>query len=285
MKVLILSDLHLCHIPWYGPSSEERMDKLIRDLNAAYDKEPYDALFFLGDYSLDHWKYENGGSYLREGLSNTARLVDGYLSRLKCPARYLIPGNHEQYGEETWQRLTGCRRQFSVFHAGYLFLMLDNFAGNLDPDTASDGTYTGADIDFIRREMAACPDAPVILCAHFFDMRREPEAFRALVRGEERILCLLCGHDHVNRVEAHAALGGKLIIHDGHFSYTGFADPAYCPWGWVEMELREEGVTCAYVVPESVMNGEKGSAVIHAGRGPVIQIGRADSSGFFPARK
>ncbi len=284
-KVLIISDVHLCHIPWYGPAGEERMEKMICDLNAAYDREPYDAVLFLGDYSLDHWKYEPGGSYLHQGVSNTRRLVQDYLSRLKCPAQYLIPGNHEQYGNETWKQLTGCERQFSVMVNGYLFLMLDTFGGDLDPDHDSDGTYTGADVAFIRRVMEKHPDAPVILCAHWFELRKETEAFKALVKEEKRILCLLCGHDHVNRIEAHPALGGKLIIHDGHFSYTGFNDPARCPWGWIEMKLYEEGVACAYAYPESVMNGSRGSATIHAGQGPMIQILRDLPNAVFPRMK
>ena len=285
VKVLIMSDVHLCQGTWYGPTSEERMEKMIADLNAAYDQEPYEAIFFLGDYSLDHWKYENKGSYLSQGVSNTQRLVRDYLPRLKCAECRLIPGNHEQYGHEKWRELTGGERQFAVEKGGYLFLMLDTFAGDLDPDFDSDGTYTGADVDFIRTEMENHPDMPVILCAHFFDMRRESPLFFDLVKNESRILCLFCGHDHLNRVEAPAALGGKLIIHDGHFSYTGFPNPACCPWGWVEMHLCDEGVMCAYAFPASVMNVEKGSAVIPAGKGPLIQISRDPDQPFFPFRR
>jgi len=272
-KVLIMSDVHLCHANWYDVPSADRMEQMIHDLNRAYEQEPYDAIFFLGDYSLDHWVYSIGGSYLHQGVSNTKKLVDEYLSRLACPARYLIPGNHEQYGNEMWKRITGYDRQFAVCHEGYLFLMLDNFSANLDPTEDSDGTYTPADVDFIRNQMALHPDMPVVLCAHFFDLRKESEAFVELVRNESRILCLFCGHDHINRIECHQALGGKPIIHDGHFSYTAHPLLGSCPWGWTEVILRDEGIISTYVYPDSVMSS--------AGRGPMIQVGKDPSVLFF----
>ena len=74
-KVLIMSDVHLCSGDWHGTTSENRMDKMIEDLNKAYAAEPYDAIFFLGDYSLDFWKYEKSGSFLYQGISNTNKLV------------------------------------------------------------------------------------------------------------------------------------------------------------------------------------------------------------------
>ena len=279
-KVLILSDVHLCQGDWHGIPSTERMDKMIADLNAAYEREPYDALFFLGDYSLDYWKYEKSGSYLYQGVSNTQNLVKDYLPRLLCQNRYLIPGNHEQYGHEKWKEITGMERQFSVHAGGYLFILLDTFAGDLDPDFDSDGTYTPADVTFIQAEMQKHPEAPVILCAHFFAMQRESEAFLELVRKEKRIVCLYCGHDHLNRIEASPALDGKLIIHDGHFSYSGFHDASRCPWGWTEVRLMEEGIISTYVHPESTMDGMH----IYTGCGPMIQI-QLDADKPFPRRK
>jgi len=279
-KVIILSDVHLCQGDWHGMQSPERMNKMVDDLNAAYKHEPYDAIFFLGDYSLDFWKYEKSGSYLYQGVSNTQNLMKDYLPRLLCPRYYLIPGNHEQYGHAAWKQITGMDRQFSVYQDGWLFVMLDTFGGDLDPDFDSDGTYTPADVDFIRAEMQKYPDAPVILCAHFFALQRETEAFKALVANEKRIVCLFCGHDHLNRIEAAPELGGKLIIHDGHFSYSGFHDASRCTWGWTEVRLMEEGIISTYVHPESEMDGMH----IYPGSGPMIQI-QLDADRPFPRNK
>lgn len=279
-KVLIMSDVHLCQGDWHGMQSPDRMNKMVADLNAAYEKEPYEAIFFLGDYSLDHWKYEGKGSYRHQGVSNTKNLMDDYLPRLLCQNRYLIPGNHEQYGHEAWKQITGMERQFSAYVGGYLFVLLDTFGGDLDPEYDSDGTYTPADVDFICAEMDKYPDAPVILCSHFFALQRESEAFKAFVKDEKRVVCLYCGHDHLNRVEAAPELGGKLIIHDGHFSYSGFHDAARCPWGWTEVRLMEEGVISTYIHPESQMDGMH----IYPGYGPMIQI-QLDPEKPFPRRK
>lgn len=271
-QVILMSDIHLCHLDWYGISGSERMEKMISDLNAAYEKEAYEAIFFLGDYSLDHWVYGCGGSYLHQGISNTRNLVETFLSRLTCPVRYMLPGNHEQYGHEQWKQITGCERQFAVYHGGYLFLMLDTFSANLEPVTDSDGTYTPADIAFIQQKMMEYPNVPVLLCAHFFDLRKETNDFKELVRNEERILCLFCGHDHLNRIEAPRALGGKLIIHDGHYSYSGYHDPSRCPWGWLKITLHEEGIACSYTYPESNMSNDQTITHIHAGEGAAIQL-------------
>ena len=272
-KVLIMSDVHLCHGEWHGISSENRMTKMIEDLNKAYENEPYDAIFFLGDYSLDYWKYEKSGSFLYQGVSNTHKLITDYLPRLSCPAYYMIPGNHEQYGHELWKKLTCFERQFAVYQKGFLFLMLDTFGGDLDPQTDSDGTYTPVDVDYVQTQMALYPDTPVLLCSHFFDLRHESDEFKQLVQKEKRILGLFCGHDHTNRIEAHPALGGKLIIHDGHFSYAGYRQNAVrCPWGWLEVKLFEEGITCTYNWPESVMEDNNGVHSFPAGQSAMIQL-------------
>ena len=273
-KIVMLSDVHLCQGDWYNVPSEVRMEKMIADLNASYQKEPYDAIFFLGDYSLDHWVHGEGGSWLHHGISNTKILFEDYLPRLECPVKYMIPGNHEQFGNQWWREATGNDRQFSVFQNGYLFIMLDTFGENLDPTEDSDGTYKPVDVEYIKTEMAKYPDAPVLLCSHFFAIRLESEEFKELVKNEKRILALFCGHDHQHRVEAHASLGGKLIIHDGHFSYAGFIDPTRCPWGWLELRLMDEGVVCTYVYPSAEWTINENPYVFHGGEGPMLQITR-----------
>lgn len=275
-KVLIMSDVHLCCKTWYGLSSPDRMEKMVQDLNALYARDPYDAIFFLGDYSLDHWNWETKGSVLHEGVSNTHKLIRDYLSRLHCQNQYLLPGNHEQYGHETWEKITGRKRQYTVAHDGYLFIMLDTFGADLDPSVDSDGTYLPVDVDYVRRQLDAHPGMPALLCAHYFDLRKESDAFTRLVRDEKRILALFCGHDHLNRVEILKELGGTPIIHDGHFSYSLTPSPADCPWGWLEVLLEEKGIRCTYFHPAADMTPDEGPLSIHAGHGPMIQLERKD---------
>ena len=157
MKILLMSDLHFCHSVWYNMDAVTRMEHMIAELNRAYEQEPYEAILFLGDYSLDFWGWSIGGCYVHDKYSYTERFVKEILPRLHCKNTYMIPGNHEQYSHADWLRITGHKRQFSLVLGGVLYLMLDTFAGELDPDYDSDGLYTGADVGYIRSEMEKYP--------------------------------------------------------------------------------------------------------------------------------
>ena len=69
-RIMITSDLHYCEPVWYEVTSEDRMGRLIRDLGAEYEKEPFDMLLMLGDYSLDFWVCPPFGSVLNRGTSS-----------------------------------------------------------------------------------------------------------------------------------------------------------------------------------------------------------------------
>ena len=64
-RVLLVSDTHNCHIDWYGVSTKERMDRLMRHIQEEYQKDPFEMILFLGDYSLDHWRWQIQGSWLK----------------------------------------------------------------------------------------------------------------------------------------------------------------------------------------------------------------------------
>lgn len=249
-RILIASDVHLCHTAWYGVSSHERMEKMLADMQALYQQRPYESIVFLGDYSLDFWEWDICGCYINEGKSYTAEFVRDFASRLPAPYR-MIPGNHEQYGEEKWKALTGQSRRQAFILGGYLFILCDNFAGLLDPTEHSDGVYTNTDLAFIREKMAEYPELPVILGAHFFDTREgyEPDAFYSFLKDEPRITALFCGHDHINKIEdLGEKAGGVKLIHDGSYSYTH--DEAASLWGFCEVELCEDGIDVVYIAPE-----------------------------------
>ena len=48
-RIIITSDLHYCEPVWYAVTSEDRMGRMIRDLRAEYEKEPFDMMLMLGD--------------------------------------------------------------------------------------------------------------------------------------------------------------------------------------------------------------------------------------------
>lgn len=260
--ILLLSDIHLCHISWNGLTSERRIGKMIQDLNAYAQARPYSDILFLGDYSLDFWQHGIKGSYRNQQISNTENIVKNYFSRLSCQSYYMLPGNHEQYANEKWLALTKRNRQFSVLINGWLFIMLDNFNENLDPSFDSDGTYSKADIAFIKAEMKKFPDLPTVLCAHFFNIAEETDEFRELVKNESRIVCLFAGHDHANIDEKlpQKSWGGKYLFHTGNYSYTRSPFTVRsCTWGWRDLTFNAAGITVSYYSPENSMTAEDGS--------------------------
>lgn len=254
-KVIFCSDVHLCHIDWYGRSSADRMENMVETLNQIYDEEPYEKIVFLGDYSLDHWKWGIGGSFLGQGVCNTDNFIKHYAKRLKADY-YMAPGNHEQYGYENWKKITGTDRDDAFVVGGYLIISSDNYSGVLDPDFHSDGVYTPTKLDFIREKMAEYPELPVILCSHFFHKSYEPEAFYEFLKNEKRITLLICGHDHIAGIEDLGEKAGNVCVyHDGHYSYSEVLQgevPEY-KWGFCEAILCEDGIDIAYIEPSNTI--------------------------------
>ena len=263
-RFLIASDIHLCHIDWYGVPTEERMERFVRHVEEEYAKEPFEALLLLGDYSLDHWKWNIKGCWLTEGKSNTRTFAETYVSRLKklgVPI-VMIAGNHEQYGEALWTELTGYHRRDHLVCGDILFIFPDTFGADLDPTEHSDGTYCGVDVTFIKEIMAKYPDKKVILCAHHFAPERESEAFRTLVKEEKRILCLFGGHVHrSNVVELGEAWGNKVLLYTGNYAYnTGKeADAETSFWGFRDLKINSDEWSSRYITPENtaVIDGKE----------------------------
>lgn len=256
-RIMITSDLHDCEPVWYEVTSEDRMGRLIRDLGAEYEKEPFDMLLMLGDYSLDFWVCPPFGSVLNRGTSYTEKFMkDVYPHLPPCP-KYMIAGNHEQYGHENWKRITGHERRVTVPYGDYLFIILDNFGVDLDPTVNSDGTYTPSDLAYIRAQMEAYPNTKVFLCAHDFNMEKETPEFCELLKREDRIICLFAGHTHRSDItDLGEACGHKCLIRDGQFSYS--RDIENSRWGWREVRFHDNGsITTAYITPDSdmVLNG------------------------------
>ncbi len=243
-RILFLSDLHDCHIHWYGTTTEARLEKMVSDVKAAGD---FDQLIVMGDVSLDFWGWNEGGSYLQEiPRSNTDHFMKTYMPRLPQPS-CIIPGNHEQYGVGKWQEITGCGREYVLETKCALFIAVDSFSGNLDPAEHSDGTYLPVDCDFIEKAMEDCPDKPVFLLSHYFDMDRESERFKALLKNNARILAIMIGHTHRSAVlDAGEDTGHKPILQCGNYSYSGETDPGICFWGWRELIFEENGTVRSF---------------------------------------
>ena len=86
-RIVFLSDVHDCHIDWYGTKTADRMEKMLRDIEERQKTHPADLFIILGDVSLDFWMWSEKGSYLRNPpISNTDHFVKNYMKRLPGPA-------------------------------------------------------------------------------------------------------------------------------------------------------------------------------------------------------
>lgn len=246
-RLVIATDIHHCHMVWHDTASDERMNRLCEALEREYKKAPYDAVLALGDYSLDHWAWNEGGSALwNPPVRHAEAFVKNYLPKMPTPW-YMIPGNHEQYGPEVWEAITGRPREYAVTYGSYLFLMLDTFGGELDPNRNHDGCYTGLNVSFIRKAMEDHPEKTVVLCAHDLLVDRESEEARRLIFENPRILCAFTGHTHRdNTLLLPASWRNLPVFYSGDFSYNAGRSKER-NWGYRILELSEKGVSTEYV--------------------------------------
>ncbi|MBQ9802470.1 MAG: metallophosphoesterase [Clostridia bacterium] len=273
-RVLLVSDTHHCHHEWYGVGSEERMERLARHIAEEYERDPFALILFLGDYSLDHWKWQIGGSWVAEKRSYTKEWLDRYADRLPPVPYYLLAGNHEQYGEVLWEQLTGCKRETEVVLGEYLFILWDAYGGELDPDYHHDGVYTPLDVERIRQLMAEHADKRVILCSHHVAIDREQSEQTAALLADPRIVCLFAGHTHRADVRE---LHGKKVIFTGNYSYCDTAvkgDPRPYMWGFRDLYLDDTGILTRYIIPENTvtLNGEEVTVPYHVMGGVEIKF-------------
>ena len=253
LRVLLASDIHNCHIEWYGMSNEERMADLVRCLEEAKRERAYDMTLCLGDVSLDFWAWNEGGSYLWDPpVSRTAEFMEKIAPVFPQPF-YITPGNHEQYAPEDWMRITGQPREQIVERDEAVFVLLDSFGADLGPSENSDGTYRPVNCALIREALCGAGERPVFLCSHWFDKDAESDEFRSLLQNERRIRALFCGHDHFSYIP-HTIEGNLPILHTGHFSYSGDKDPCRAYRGWRELTVYDDGSwESLYRVPEQVI--------------------------------
>lgn len=252
-RVLLASDLHLCHKDAYDIPTPQRMQYFVDDVRAEYEKDPFTALLLLGDYSLDHWKWGIKGSYLGQGISNAAVFAREYLSQLqKLPVRIcMIAGNHEQYGPENWQKLTGYTRQDVCVCGDYVFILTDTYAGGLDPTEHSDGVYTGVDMAFVHRAADRYPDKKIVLCAHYLDLHTKveqthPDLYDMIKEG--RIVCAVAGHTHNCDIWTYPEYGDFHVLFTGNWfmNERRLFDPL---WGFREMRLTKDRIVSRYITP------------------------------------
>ena len=255
-RILLVTDFHYIK-DWYGVSDENRMELMVAHINAEHKKDPVSMIVFMGDYSLDHWKWDTKTpkvTYLNTGVSHTELFMKQYKSKLPDVPMFWIAGNHEQFGEATWQKMVGNSRQGYEVIGNYLLIMWDSFGGELDPDYHHDGVYTPMDTTWVRGVMDKYPDKKVILISHYFNVEKETGNSESIV-SDKRVVALFAGHNHnSNKIELESNFGYKYLVFAGNYSYgDSDNDPGETPWGFRDLVLKEDQVRSAYIIPENTI--------------------------------
>lgn len=253
-RILLTSDIHCTHLlEWYGTPYRDRMQHWVDAVLAEHEKTPFDLIVIMGDVSLDFWEHRGGGSYINEGRSTAEEFMTDFVGQLPddLPV-FVLAGNHEQYADGDWQAITGNARQGAYVLGDQLFLLLDTFGGELDPDYHHDGVYTGVDMAFVNEQLALHPDKDVWLIGHYFDMNKESDEFRQLLGENERIKGLFQGHTHqCVPINLGNQYGSLTIAQTGNFAYTKATDVAGSFWGFRDLVITEEGTSSRYIIVES----------------------------------
>ena len=246
-RLLLVTDIHHCHGDWYGTESSDRMELLCKSLREEHEKRPYDAILSLGDYSLDFWAWNEGGSFLWDPpVSNTDAFVKTYVPQMPTDF-YMIPGNHEQYGHETWLKITGMPREYVIVYGDCVFVMLDTFSGELDPTVNHDGCYTGINTELLTRVLEDYPDKKIILCAHDLYIHQESEAARKLILENKNILCAFAGHRHRdNTLILPDSWRCLPVFYCGDFSYSS-GPREEKNWGYRTLDFLGTAMSTVYV--------------------------------------
>lgn len=267
-RILIVTDIHFCQEEYGGISRDEKAELLIKQIFAEYARDPFEWILFLGDYSLDHWKWSLKGSWLTHGKSYTKEFVDRFCGNLPAPF-YMLAGNHEQFGEETWKEITGCSRHAEIAVDDFLFILWDSYGADLDPTEHSDGTYTPPNVAQIRAIMDQHPNKKVFLCSHYFKPNGTAQEIE-LIR-DPRVICLFQGHTHKsNIITLPEEYGSKLLVQAGGWTKITPADAPV--WGVRDLYLEKRSITSRYILTECELFHKGEAYKIPAGDRDEVEI-------------
>ena len=249
-RIIMSPDMHMTRLlDWNGLTTEDRAQMWIDSILEEHESDPIDLVVLQGDITLDHWAH--GGNHIKDGSSDTEIFVDEYLSQLPDEIEvFVLPGNHEQYGEDDWYFITGNERQDYMVFGDHLILLIDTFADGLDPEEHHDGIYTGIDMEFVNEVVAEFPDKNIWIFTHFMHMPFESEEFKEFLRTNTNVRAVFHGHNHTLNVED---LGEEYnhvkLIMCGQFSYTGSGAVLDQYYSFRDLILQEDYATCSYIIP------------------------------------
>ena len=250
-RILITSDMHYTDLgTWYGISNEERLQHWVNEILAEHTRQPFDLILINGDISLDY--HEEKTPY-DKGYSTSYVFMKMYVSKLPKGVPVLVTaGNHEQFPEEAWKKITGNFRQCYATVGNNTFIMLDSFRKALSPVYDSTDEYSQMDITYIQSLLEKYPENNVWLISHWIEMKEESEEFQKLVTEENRIKGLFVGHSHDHRlISLGTKYNNKVIAQTGNFSYTMSGASTGGFWGFRDLVIYDKKAVSSYIMVDS----------------------------------
>ena len=242
--------------PAFGYTQEQKLQAILDDISSLGANATIDSVMILGDITLDDYGYRNlVNNYLDDFKAN-------FIDKLTYPS-YTIAGNHDSYTNTEWKNVIGTDRQYSVVVDNAVFIMLDTFEAT-HATSASGSAYKGVDIDFLKSELenTEYEDKTIFLCSHYYQEGRNTDndaALKALIAGDDRIVCMFRGHTHKNTTLTPDSLAGVSLIDIGGYAYNGQKedDGTYnfntfdesWAWGYQVLEWNDEEVHLYHVKP------------------------------------
>lgn len=250
-RILITSDIHYTDLgTWYVVDNETRVQLWVDEILKEHKKQPFDLILINGDISLD---YHEEKTPFEKGYSTSYVFMKMYASQLPKDVPILVTaGNHEQFPEETWEKITGNKRQSYATVGNHTFIMLDGFREALGKTYDSTDAYSQMDVAYIQEVMEKYPENHVWLLSHWIEMEEESEAFRRLVAEDDRIKGLFVGHTHDHRpIPLGSEYKNKVMAQTGNFSYTmsGAATGGF--WGFRDLVILGNHAVSRYIMVDS----------------------------------
>lgn len=263
-RVLMTSDMHYTtttadsKVAPYGLTHAERMELWVEAIKKEHATQPLDLIIVNGDLSYDYWAIRDNNaskaaSTWTEDGGDTKTVVETYISELEKIAPVIVlPGNHDRYDDATWRTLTGNSRQCSYVVGNNLFIMPFTYADSEKDNTnsATNGTYTQVDMNFVNGEIAKYPNHNIYIVSHEIDMSQESDDFKNLLK-QDNVKGLFAGHTHMaDTVDLSTTYSiNKTLARTGHFSFSD--DITATPWGFRDLVIAGEDIVSSYISAES----------------------------------
>ena len=236
----------------FGKTQREKIETIYTDILREHYNHPLDAVFVLGDLSIDDAPYRNlPHNYCQ-------KFKEECMDRLPCPA-YAIPGNHDSYSDLEWFEVFGYKRQYAVEIGECVFILADTFS-KLPASDASGSDHSFLDESFLRTQLQRYAGKKLFLCAHYLDTALEnnrnftPDVRQLLAKNAD-VVCMFRGHTHANSV---TDMAGKQVIDIGGYGYDGqlvngkwdfnIFDPTWA-WGYQILEIYDDHIRTYHLKP------------------------------------